>query len=470
MSFEVKIKGVNLRFMRKQLSTMNLFKTALILFWLVCSTIFAQFSLNNGTLLTSGNFSNASGLDTIFVVSNFNNVILQYTSADSTDFSWSRFSIDNGSVTTPALIPSSIVSNKRITTLSVSEPGGFELEIGPVGGSIRKYIWITDYEEHTPVVDSVVIYDSKIHSADSCNHIIAEAYSSSDSIYIGDVVNDQVVVLERDQNITWTTDPTITIGDHSFRTHLYPPNIPYEDTRFTATVYESLFYNGSEFNTTAENDTLYVPVAVKISDIIATIIERDNNNEFEKAEVNEVRGSAPLNVNFSTKGTNSKVDFYDWEILAMAESDSQRVTFTEDSFRYVFRNDINSEQETDYSVRVTVSNDYCSASANEDVTIVSSFLDAANILVIGFGASEDAQQFKVVYKSIKPESFRGAIYNRWGRRVFSWTDPELGWDGRYNGRYVSPGVYYYVISAEGTDGEKWEIKRDLNVLRPKDIK
>jgi hypothetical protein len=54
--------------------------------------------------------------------------------------------------------------------------------------------------------------------------------------------------------------------------------------------------------------------------------------------------------------------------------------------------------------------------------------------------------------------------------VFSWTNPELGWDGRFNGRYVSPGVYYYVVMATGTDGEEWKIKRDLNVIREKGLK
>lgn len=42
------------------------------------------------------------------------------------------------------------------------------------------------------------------------------------------------------------------------------------------------------------------------------------------------------------------------------------------------------------------------------------------------------------------------VFNRWGQLVFSGSDPER-WDGRFNGKAVSDGVYFYHITAE-TDG------------------
>ena len=35
------------------------------------------------------------------------------------------------------------------------------------------------------------------------------------------------------------------------------------------------------------------------------------------------------------------------------------------------------------------------------------------------------------------------------------------------GKYVAPGVYFYVIEAEGSDGKKYKKKGDINILRPK---
>lgn len=67
-------------------------------------------------------------------------------------------------------------------------------------------------------------------------------------------------------------------------------------------------------------------------------------------------------------------------------------------------------------------------------------------------------------------SFNAAIYNRWGRQLYSWGIDgigceECGWDGTYKGKPVKAGVYYVVIDAVGADGIKYEIRRDVNLLR-----
>ena len=67
-------------------------------------------------------------------------------------------------------------------------------------------------------------------------------------------------------------------------------------------------------------------------------------------------------------------------------------------------------------------------------------------------------------------SFSGAIYNRWGQQLYSWGIDRIGcedcgWDGTYKGKPVKPGVYYVVIDAKGADGIRYEIRRDVNLLR-----
>lgn len=53
--------------------------------------------------------------------------------------------------------------------------------------------------------------------------------------------------------------------------------------------------------------------------------------------------------------------------------------------------------------------------------------------------------------------------------MFRWTDPSQGWDGKKGGKYVAPGVYFYVIEAEGSDGIKYKKKGAVNILRPKTV-
>ena len=47
------------------------------------------------------------------------------------------------------------------------------------------------------------------------------------------------------------------------------------------------------------------------------------------------------------------------------------------------------------------------------------------------------------------------------------TDPSQGWDGRYGGKLVKSGVFFYVIQAEGADGKKYKLSGDINVLHMK---
>ena len=44
------------------------------------------------------------------------------------------------------------------------------------------------------------------------------------------------------------------------------------------------------------------------------------------------------------------------------------------------------------------------------------------------------------------------------------SDPSQGWDGKYKGKYVKTGTYYYVIQARGADGRKYNLKGDINII------
>ena len=63
------------------------------------------------------------------------------------------------------------------------------------------------------------------------------------------------------------------------------------------------------------------------------------------------------------------------------------------------------------------------------------------------------------------EEFHAYIYNRWGQKLFEWSDPSTGWDGTYNGKPVKDGVYFCLVKAKGADGKTYNIKRDVNLLR-----
>ena len=64
--------------------------------------------------------------------------------------------------------------------------------------------------------------------------------------------------------------------------------------------------------------------------------------------------------------------------------------------------------------------------------------------------------------------FEGMIFNRWGQRLYTWTDCynyKAGWDGKHNGKPVKQGVYFCVVRAKGADGREFNIRTDVNLLR-----
>jgi gliding motility-associated-like protein len=74
-------------------------------------------------------------------------------------------------------------------------------------------------------------------------------------------------------------------------------------------------------------------------------------------------------------------------------------------------------------------------------------------------------EFRVAYISLK--QFKCWVFNRWGRQIFVWTDPQKGWDGTINGRPAAQGAYFYIIEATGSDGKKYKQKGSINLLRGK---
>jgi hypothetical protein len=61
--------------------------------------------------------------------------------------------------------------------------------------------------------------------------------------------------------------------------------------------------------------------------------------------------------------------------------------------------------------------------------------------------------------------FHAYIINRWGQKLFEWTNPADGWDGKYKGKDVSDGVYFLLVKARGGDGKEYNIRKDVNLLR-----
>jgi gliding motility-associated-like protein len=105
-------------------------------------------------------------------------------------------------------------------------------------------------------------------------------------------------------------------------------------------------------------------------------------------------------------------------------------------------------------------------SASITVTISDSHLEMPNAFSPNGDGTNDYYQAKSNYKSIV--EFHAYIFNRWGQKLYEWTDctdEKKGWDGTFHGSPCKDGVYYVLVKARGADGRVYEIKRDVNLMR-----
>ncbi len=191
--------------------------------------------------------------------------------------------------------------------------------------------------------------------------------------------------------------------------------------------------------------------------IEAELERRDALNEkITETEIEDRIFSAPAVIHFYGTGGEDAV-YYTWYIYRKSDTDNAIARYTDKNIYYTF------EQSGEYIVVLEVADkDQNVDEAQYSFTITESFLDVPNYFSPGDSPGSN-DEFRVAYKSIV--KFRMAIVNRWGVKMYESTDPAKGWDGRYKGKYVNTGVYFYVIEAQGSDGVKYRKRGDINILR-----
>jgi gliding motility-associated-like protein len=57
------------------------------------------------------------------------------------------------------------------------------------------------------------------------------------------------------------------------------------------------------------------------------------------------------------------------------------------------------------------------------------------------------------------------VFNRWGQEVFSTTDHNSGWDGKWKGEDAPIGAYQYIIRIGYPDQMTESFKGDVTLIR-----
>lgn len=186
----------------------------------------------------------------------------------------------------------------------------------------------------------------------------------------------------------------------------------------------------------------------------------DKGNTLEVKSIDD--GEAPLEVTFNANPVNmgSHTPAYEWHFRREGQSSDMMVRYEENT-TYQFM------ESGTYSISLVTTLTDTGKILDSDslkVTISESKLEMPNAFSPNDDQKNDIYRAKKdKYKSIV--EFHAYIFNRWGQKLFEWTDITQGWDGTYHGSPVKEGVYFVLVNAKGADGREYHIRKDVNLLR-----
>jgi hypothetical protein len=64
-----------------------------------------------------------------------------------------------------------------------------------------------------------------------------------------------------------------------------------------------------------------------------------------------------------------------------------------------------------------------------------------------------------------PIAYSFTVYNRWGEQIFSTSDPNIGWNGHFQGKLCKQDVYVWRVAAVFLDGTSVEQAGDVTLIR-----
>ena len=106
--------------------------------------------------------------------------------------------------------------------------------------------------------------------------------------------------------------------------------------------------------------------------------------------------------------------------------------------------------------------------ADNDSVASDSTVVLTSTLIMPNAFSPNNDKINDVYKVKSYQNiveFHAYIFNRWGQKLYEWTNLEGGWDGTYRGNDVKQGTYFVLVKAKGADGQDYNIRKDVNLLR-----
>jgi len=408
----------------------------------------------NGTALPPVEIQTApsTGLEALYVVNSTNGISVTYTATSpTTPVTVTSYGM-RGASYPETVDPSTISRNGIEITVSNLTPDAGYIFTEP---SKVTYYWITDYSAHP-----YTISDIQPASEQECDRTFLTVGGSAPRMVYYSITG-RSNEIDRQIKLSYTTLAIDTESDRyiSAETSIDLPYVdgtiniepPLCDTYFHLTGDRFLRQWGEESDVTSSRFTTTSVNAITTAKQATR--EADNELKVETA----LGGSAPIEIEFHA-AVSDAVAYTQW--LMARDEEMQDIVYRSSDldFTYTF-----TEMGTFYvRFEAADASGRCEFFGDTySVYIGESYMRCPNAFSPGASPGVN-DEWKVSYKSII--DFECYIFNRWGEKMAEFHNPAQGWDGKYKGKVVPAGVYYYVIKARGSDGKNYNLSGDINIL------
>jgi len=348
--------------------------------------------------------------DPVFFYSSMSDARLNAPVSAGATYNWYSFNVSTGAFDV-------LVQTGGDALMAVSE-NGYRVEVNASGVISNYYCW-------NFVPDAAIDSIGTTPDSEACSNLRLTAHvNNKPLIYYNHKGDGDSQFI--DYGFNWNSVPTGEMDGETVVSKLI--SAPREDTEYSVTIGQKF---AAGINPVTEVLS-YESIAVKA----AFSYESEDTSENEANE-----GSAPMVVRYTDESLGNVTD-WEW-------------TFGESGKDYVPDPIFTFQEAGEFPVTLWVMNSDsgCEDQVGPEIFTVKEIVLKVPDAFTPFSSSGINDEFKVLYRSIK--KYRIVIYNRWGRKVYTSTDPAEGWNGRIGNRKAEPGVYFYDIEAEGfNEGEK----------------
>lgn len=418
-------------------------------------SIFAQYTVTggSGTPYKYNQNMTGTGVEAIYLLNGLNGAVLSYSTTSTAPVTFYKY---GQALASKKVIPNSDIKQSTKAGITIYEVSNITDGYGylaEVNGALTGVIWIIDYAQHRPSLNSI----SAVDTDNDCEFVTLLVNKSTDlSFYtVGGIkisVKQEFTISYN--TLEWDEDKHIfenkIVESISSNTNSEITLIaPLCDTEFVLSGDQFSKHFGITNTITSES---YAAKAVK------GYILAQQENSSGTLQSDTIGGSAPAAISFTGYANTPTAYYLTWFIYKSTDLINYIDRYTGKEINYKF------SLAGDYVIKLEVANE---TSTCIDISSVKLNISESELEVPNFFTPLDSpgsnDEFRVKYKSLI--RFNCSIFNRWGNKIYQWNDPSKGWDGKYKGKYVNPGVYYYVIEAEGAEGKKYKKSGDINILR-----